>query len=150
MKFRDYKKMPPVGAAMTPFPYSVRADEPIAEVERLIAEHRIRHVPVQQAGRVVGIISERDLRGIERPSFRPVKRQALRAHDLATPDPYVVEFATPLGEVVAAMAERRIGAAVVVRQGKLAGIVSVVDVCRVLAGLLELCFPSPSPGDEAA
>ena len=39
--------------------------------------------------------------------------------------------------------------AVVVRHDKLAGILSVVDVCRVLAAVLELSFPAP-PDDEAA
>ena len=149
MKFRDHKKMPPVGAAMTPFPYSVRPDEPIAEVERLIREHGIRHVPVQETGRVTGIISERDLRAIRRAPFPEVRSAELRAGDIATEEPYLVDFETPLGEVVSTMAERRIGSAVVVRRGRLAGILSVVDVCRVLAGLLEARFPSP-PDDEAA
>ncbi len=149
MKFRDYKTMPPVGAAMTPFPYSVRPDEPLAEVERLLQEHEIRHVPVQDAGRVVGIISERDLLALRRPGFDPPPSAPLRARDLATHDPYVVEFGTPLGEVVSEMAARRIGSAVVVRHDKLAGILSVVDVCRVLAAVLELSFPAP-PDDEAA
>lgn len=150
MAFRDYKTMPPVGAAMTPFPYSVRPDESIDEVERLIREHEIRHVPVQEAGRVVGIVSERDLRVFTFESLRPFRAKGLRARDVASEDPYVVEFSTPLSEVIHTMAERRIGSAVVVRQGKLAGILSVIDVCTVLAGLLERCFPSPSPGDEAA
>ncbi len=149
MKFRDYEKMPPVGAVMTPFPHFVRADESLAEVERLMAEHDIRHVPVQEEGRVVGVISERDLRALARPALRPAEVEKLRAGDILTPEPYVVDFGTPLAEVVSEMAERRIGSAIVVRRGKLAGIVSVVDVCHVLASVLELYFPSPG-GDEVA
>ena len=48
---------PQVGAAMTPFPHFVKGDDTIDEVERLMRQHQIRHVPVQDEGRVVGIIS---------------------------------------------------------------------------------------------
>ena len=123
-------KMPPVGAAMTPFPYFVEESDPVEVVERLMAEHSIRHVPVLRDGRVVGIVSA-------------------RAPRVVVPDPYVVEILTPLDEVVATMSKRRIGSAVVVKRGKLAGILSVTDVCRVLAEVLRESFPAPR-GDDAA
>ena len=123
-------KMPPVGAAMTPFPYFVEESDPAEVVERLMATHAIRHVPVLRHGRVVGIVSA-------------------RAPGIVVPDPYVVEMLTPLDEVVATMATRRIGSAIVVKRGKLAGILSVTDVCRVLAEILRERFPA-SCGDDAA
>ena len=150
MSYRSMARIPAVGAAMTPFPYSVRPSEPVDEVERLFREHRIRHVPVQEGGRVVGIISERDLHTVNRPSLFASRPRVLYAKDLATSDPYVVDFGTPLDQVVRTMAERRIGTAIVVREGKLAGILSVVDVCTVLAGLLERFFGPPPEGGEAA
>lgn len=149
MNLSDYRRMPPVGAAMTPFPYSVHPDEPIAGVRRLMVEHGIRHIPVQEGGRVTGIISEHDLSPLERPALHAAKAHELCARDLQGHDPYLVEFGEPLAAVVAEMAERRIGSAIVVRHGKLAGILSVVDVCRVLAGILEDRFPT-SGGDDAA
>ena len=150
MSFRTATRVPAVGAAMTPFPYSVRPNEPIGEVERLLREHEIRHVPVQESGTVVGIISARDLLTLSRPSLVSPRPSALCAGDLATPDPYVVEFSTPLDRVVKTMAERRIGTAIVVRNGTLAGILSVVDVCKVLGDLLARLFGPPDPSDEAA
>jgi len=123
-------KMPPVGAAMTPFPYFVEEADPVEDVSRLMAEHAIRHVPVLREGRVVGIVSA-------------------RAPHVVVHDPYVVEITTPLDEVVATMSQRRIGSAVVVKKGKLAGILSVTDVCRVLAEALRKQFPE-SGGNDAA
>jgi acetoin utilization protein AcuB len=125
-----FDKMPPVGAAMTPFPYFVQESDPVEVAERLMAAHAIRHIPVLRDGRVVGIVSA-------------------RAPHVVVPDPYVVEIQTPLDEVVATMAERRIGSAVVVKRGKLAGILSVTDVCRVLAEILRERFRRPV-GDDAA
>jgi len=47
---------------MTPFPYFVETDDDIAKVRRLIDEHRIHHIPVQQEGRVIGVVvTERTL-----------------------------------------------------------------------------------------
>ena len=53
---KKYKKIPNAGSVMSPFPYFVNTDDEIAEVERLMAEHDIHHIPVQQEGEVVGIV----------------------------------------------------------------------------------------------
>jgi CBS domain-containing protein len=54
---------------------------------------------------------------------------------------------TPLDEVTSEMATRHVGSAVVLRHGKLAGIFSTVDACRLLAEFLRDRF---SEGPEAA
>ena len=65
------------------------------------------------------------------------------------PDTYLVEIDAPLARVASEMADRHIGSAIVVRRGKLAGILSVTDVCRVLAELLDEIYPT-GDGDAAA
>lgn len=147
MDLRDFRHMPPVSAAMTPFPYHVKADDPISEVERLMADHGIRHLPVEEEGRVVGIISERDLHHLVNPALPPRDHRRIRARDILVPQPYVVEMTAPLDEVVSEMSRRRIGSAIVVRDGRLAGILSATDVCRVLAEILRHRF---SDSDDAA
>ena len=147
MDLRDYRHVPPVSAAMTAFPYHVQADAPIAEVERLMEEHRIRHVPVQDGGRVVGIISEGDLRHFVNPALPPRDHERIRVRDILVADPYLVEMTAPLDEVIDEMSRRRIGSAIVVRHGRLAGILSAADVCRVLAAILRQRF---SGSDDAA
>jgi CBS domain-containing protein len=64
-------------------------------------------------------------------------------------DPYVVAFNAPLSTVVREMAVRHIGSAIVVRRGKLAGILSAIDVCRIFAEYLESRFGTPG-GNAAA
>jgi CBS domain-containing protein len=63
--------------------------------------------------------------------------------------PYVVTFNTPLNEVVAQMAQRRIGSVIVTRKGKLAGILSAIDVCRIFAEYLDNQFGTVSGNDAA-
>jgi acetoin utilization protein AcuB len=145
---KKYKKMPNVGSVMTPFPHFVDTDVQIAEVERLMSVHNIRHVPVQQDGRVVGIVSERDLHHLLNRFAPETDKARIRARDIMFDDPYIVAFDTPLNEVALEMAKHHIGSAIVVHHGKLAGMVSATDICRILAEILESEFSNP--GDDVA
>ena len=146
---KKYKKIPYVGSVMTPFPYFVDTDDEVGEVERLMGEHQIHHVPVQQNGRVVGIVSERDLYHLG-DRFLPIADRArIRARDIMADDPYTVAFDTPLNEVALEMARRHSGSAIVLHHEKLAGILSATDICRILAEIFESEF-SPDIGDDVA
>lgn len=146
---KHLKKMPVVGAVMTSFPYFVEADETVAEIERLMVERGIRHLPVQEKGKIVGVVSERDLHHIVGHDASAAEKNKLRARDVMVADPYVVAFNSRLSEVVSQMALRHIGSVVVVRRGKLAGILSTVDVCRIFGEFLEAIFPEGA-GNAAA
>jgi acetoin utilization protein AcuB len=146
---KKYKKIPHVGAVMTPFPYYVDTDDEVAEVERLMGEHHIRHVPVQQDGRVVGIVSARDLFHLGDRFLPNIDKACMRARELMAEDPYIVGFDTPLNEVALEMAKRHIGSAIVLHHEKLAGILSATDICRILADIFESEFLT-STGDDAA
>ena len=74
----------------------------------------------------------------------------VRARHIMVPEPYVASFRTPLNEVVFEMAKRRIGSVIVQRQGKLAGILSAIDVCRILGEYLESMFPNGRRGGDSA
>lgn len=147
MHLSDYERMPSVGTAMTPFPYSVGPDASVLEVEHMMNAHRIRHVPVQEDGRVLGVVSERELHQLVHAALPAGDKARLRIRHLLRHDPYVVEMTTPLDEVSDEMARRHVGSAVVVRHGKLAGIFSTVDACHLLAEFLRDRFPE---GPEAA
>jgi acetoin utilization protein AcuB len=146
---KKYKKIPHVGSVMTPFPYFVDANDKVAEVERLMDEHHIRHIPVQQGGRVVGIVSQRDLYHVVDRLLPNTDKTRIRARDIMVNEPYIVAFDTPLNEVACEMATRRIGSAIILHHEKLAGILSATDICRILAEILESEF-SPRTGNDVA
>lgn len=143
------KKMPVAGAAMTSFPYFVESDDSLGRLEKLMDERAIRHLPVQEKGKIVGIVSERDLHHRLPRSMAPEEKSRLRARDIMIADPYIVAFNTPLSEVAARMALRRIGSAIVTRRGKLAGIISAMDICRLFAEYLNQQFGVASGNDAA-
>lgn len=144
-----HKRMPIVGAVMTSFPYFVEVDDTVGRMERLMDEHEIRHLPVQEKGRVVGVVSERDLHHIVKRTASVAEKSKITARDVMVADPYIVPFRAPLNEVVSEMAKRHIGSVIILRRGKLAGVLSATDVCRILAEYLESLF-APNGGDDAA
>ena len=143
------KKMPVVGAVMTSFPYFVDADDPVNRLEKLMDEHAIRHLPVQEKGKLVGIVSERDLHHLINRQAATELKLKFQARDVMVADPYVAAFNTPLSEVLSQLVLRHIGSVIVTRRGKLAGILSAIDVCRIFAEYLEERF-APASGDDAA
>jgi acetoin utilization protein AcuB len=113
-------------------------------------EHSIRHLPVQENGKVIGIVSERDLHHRVKRETPEAEKNTIQARHIMIPNPYVVPFRAPLNEVVLEMAKRRIGSVIVQRQGKLAGILSAIDVCRILGEYLESMFPTGRRGGNTA
>ena len=143
------KKMPAVGAVMTSFPYFVDSGDPLGRLEKIMDDRGIRHLPVQERGKLVGIVSERDLHHRLPRNAPPEAKSQLRARDVMVANPYVVNFNTPLSEVVTQMALRHIGSAIVTRRGKLAGILSATDVCRIFAEYLDHQFGVGGGSDAA-
>ncbi len=141
--------MPTVKVVMTPFPYSVDIDDPVALARDLMNEHRVRHLPVKENGRLTSVITDRDLKFVQDPALGLPPTAALRVRNVCVFAPYIVDLNEPLGEVLAEMAERSIGSAIVTRKGDLAGIMTTVDVCRYFGRLLEDAFP-PVPPDRPA
>lgn len=64
----------PIGAVMTPAPRTLPAEATAYEAALLIAQHGIRHVPVMDSGRLIGVISERDLFALQRVGIRSIYR----------------------------------------------------------------------------
>jgi len=50
-----------VGDIMTPAPHTVRRDDPLRKAATLMADHGFDRVPVEEAGKVVGIVGRREV-----------------------------------------------------------------------------------------
>ena len=150
MELERLDHMPSVKLAMTPFPFCVDAGASLADARAMMVEHGIHHLPVKEHGELVGVISGREVAlGTAITSARGSDAEPC-VRDAAVLHAYVVEDATPLDAVVAHMAEHRLGSAIVVRRGKLVGVFTVTDACRVLAAWLRERFPGPPPPDQVA
>jgi len=73
----------PVGEVMSRPVHSLTEEHTGLDAALLMGEHGIRHVPVTRDGRLVGIVSERDLFALHRSSLQQVGVQIRQAADLA-------------------------------------------------------------------
>ncbi len=136
---------PQIAAVMTVAPESVAPEAALLEARRLMLEHRVHHLPVVRDERLVGIISDRDIKLILGPELDYPDPRELCVEDALIAEPYVVEQSHLLSDVVLTMARRHISAALVVRDGHLTGIFTATDACRVLGEWLQTRYP-----DDAA
>jgi acetoin utilization protein AcuB len=143
-RFHHLRGMPPIVALMTPFPHSIAPEAPVSEAQAMMAEHDIRHLPVKRGEELVGTISEREVT----MALGPLHGGARRVGDVAG-EAYVVDLLTPTDEVLLSLADRRLEAALVVKEGRLAGIFTVTDAYRAFADLLGALFPKDG-GEDAA
>jgi len=141
-------KIPSLKSVMTPFPWFIHIEDRLGRAAEVMAERDIRHLPVTQDGRLVGVLAERDLQLVMGSVASPEQRAGLTVRDACVLDAYVVETSEPLDRVLLTMARRHIGSALVVKNGKLAGIFTVTDACRCFAELLGSLFPEI--GDDIA
>jgi acetoin utilization protein AcuB len=142
-------RSPQILAFMTPFPYSIDVLAPLAEAHAFLRERHIRHLPVTRDGQLAGILTDRDIKLALGPDMGSPPEYELRVEDVYQPECFVVDAAERLDVAAATMAERRVGSALVTRNGKLVGIFTTTDACRALARLLRDRHPHPEP-DVAA
>lgn len=128
------KAIPTIQKYMTATPYSIGAAETLASAHAAMAKHGIRHLPVLHGGKLLGIVTDRDLHLIE--SLKDVDPKLITVSDAMSEDVYAVAPDAALDEVVGTMAEKKLGSAVILQNGKLVGIFTTVDVCIALADLL--------------
>ena len=141
--------IPAIGSVMTTFPHVVQVDESLLVARTLMVEHGVRHLPVKNGNRLVGVLTDRDLKRALDPDLGLPPREELFVRDALVSDAYVVELTAPLDEVLAHLVEHHIGSALVTKQGRLVGIFTTTDACRVLCGHLRSLFPAGA-GDAVA
>ncbi len=125
---------PTIAEYMTPSPHSVAVDRSLADAHRLMRQHRIRHLPVLEGGRLVGIVTERDLHLLE--TLQEVDQAEVEIEEAMSPDVYVVRPETPLLEVALQMWKKKYGSAVVMNGKEVVGVFTTVDALRALATLI--------------
>ena len=54
---------------MTPFPHWIDADEPLLAARDLMQQHHVRHLPVKDKGRLVSVITDRDVKFATDPAL---------------------------------------------------------------------------------
>jgi acetoin utilization protein AcuB len=129
--------MTTVADYMTPGPYTIGREQSLVAAKQLMQKIHARHLPVLHGGKLVGVLSDRELAAIE---TLPGSKQ-LTVEDAMVPDVYITSEDAPLATVAGEMARQRIGSAIVLKDEHVVGVFTAVDALRALA---ETLTPPPA------
>lgn len=120
---------------MTKMPHSIGVEQTLRHAHEVMLAHHIRHLPVLHGGKLVGLLSERDIGLVE--ALKDVDATQVKVEEAMTPVVYTVEPATSIGEVVRHMALHKQGSALVMEGPKVVGIFTAIDALIAFAGFLD-------------
>jgi CBS domain-containing protein/gamma-glutamyl:cysteine ligase YbdK (ATP-grasp superfamily) len=157
-----------VSQYMTTDLFTVEPDDPVDLVADLMSWERIHHVPVEEAGRLVGLVTARmvmkhftelaksggvPVRVATGHSSTTIMSAGTPVADVMRRELVTVTPETPTLEAIALMRKHRIGCLPVLEHGHLVGIVTEEDFMSIAAELLEekigkVDVPAPPRGRE--
>ncbi len=130
---------------MTPNPRTVTADTPVMDAMQRLRDGGYRRLPVVRDGRLIGIVTDRDLK-----EATPSKATTLSVYELnyllsklqvkdvmRTPV-ITVRADDPIEQAALLMEEHRVSGLPVLDDGSLVGILTITDLMRALVSFLAL------------
>jgi CBS domain-containing protein len=128
-----------VDEVMTRQVMTLRLEDSFGDAVSLMASQHVRHsVVVDDAGRIQGVISDRD---VLRALARTQNWQSKPVSEIMTPHPVVVRQETPLTDAVGELLLRRINCLpVVLENGTVCGILTSTDLLKSYQQVLETVF----------
>lgn len=129
---------------------TVEADALVAEAWRVMQRRRIRHLPVRDRGKLVGIISDRDVRlAFPAPAAdmelgeRRAVWERLRAWQIMSRVLVTVAADVPMERAARTLLRYRIGGLPVMADGRLVGIITETDFLRAFVAMRKV-HPAPA------
>jgi acetoin utilization protein AcuB len=128
-----------IGYYMTQSPITVSEQTSMKEAVLTLQRHRIRHLPVTNGTKLVGIVTDRDLKRASPSLLLEIEReeveQVLRTTSVSsimTREPVTATPDTPLVDALRLMVEGKFGSIPVVNGDDLVGIFTEIDALKVL------------------
>ncbi len=125
--------------AMTREVVTLGPEASAAEAWGVCQEMEIRHLPVVEEGRLVGLVSDRDLRDVSPPRGSGGERDTLGwvcLRDIMSTALVTIHPLDTIDHAAREIHERKIGCLPVVMEGQLVGIITSSDMMRTLAELV--------------
>lgn len=124
---------------MSASPVTIDAMKSVPEAQKLMKAQRIRRLPVVSRGRLVGIVTQGDIRGAEPSEASTLSifethylLAKLTIEKIMTWEPVTISPAATIRQAAQLMLEHKIGGLPVVDNEKLVGIITESDIFRVL------------------
>ncbi len=118
-----------IDSVMTSYPYVIEMDALAATARTMMQQLKVRHMPVREGDKVMGVMTEQVLQMAE-ACGKDLTGSGIKVRDLCSKNVLLVPPEEPLDSVLRKMAEQHIEVALILRQGRLAGIFTTTDACR--------------------
>jgi acetoin utilization protein AcuB len=122
---------------------TVAPDDSVEQAVKLLQQRGVRHLLVLKRDRLVGIVSDRDIKRAMDPRRTRKKLMGIGGlffllepvlvEEIMTRDPVTIAPETTVDQAAYIMVERRFGALPIVRNGRTMGIVTETDLLRYYA-----------------
>ena len=119
---------------MSSTPITIHPNASLTEARACLDQHRIRHLPAIEQGRLVGIITDRDIRSAASLS----SLNKVKVADAMTRNVITVSPDTQVQVAAKLMLTHRIGGLPVVKKGELMGIITETDLLNALVEIMDL------------
>jgi CBS domain-containing protein len=123
-------------------PVTLTPEDTLDLASDVISLGRIRHIPIMEDGRLVGILTERDLMGAAATEIFGLKHKQQSAlfksvliKDVMKKKVVTVAPETKIKDAAHLMANKKIGCVPVVSDGTLVGLVTTTDILRYVERL---------------
>ena len=132
-----------VGKRMFQDIITVKKEDTVSYAFELMNSHGIRHLPVVDRKKLVGIVTDRDIRHAFVPqksesSQKIIKYQMgnFRVEEIMTPNPIFVNPKTSIEEAAQLIIQYKIGGLPVVENEELVGIITETDILKVFVEIM--------------
>lgn len=122
---------------------TVPPDMPILDALNLLQKERIRRAPVVKGGKMVGIVSDKDLLNASPSDATSLSvweinylMSKVQVEEVMTRDVLTITEDTPLEEAARIMADNKVGGLPIMRDGRVAGIITETDLFKILLELM--------------
>ncbi len=132
-----------VGRRMTRDPKTVEPDDPLAHAADIMRKHRFNHLPVVEGGKLVGILSDTDLRNVSLSGDRPSGPGAPNLKDRKVREVMKTEVwsLTPddaVEDALLIIQRKKFGALPVLDGDRLVGIITKLDMINAFIDVLDI------------
>ena len=122
-----------VARRMSRKPIAISPEASIQEAIELMKQHSIRHLAVLNGQeRLVGWVTDTDLRGV----FIASMIEELTIGDVMIADPITISSTEALEQAALLITEHKIGGMPVLEDGKLVGVITVVDILKAFIDIM--------------
>ncbi len=132
-----------VGRRMTRNPKTVGPDDPLAHAADVMRQHRFNHLPVVEEGKLVGILSDTDLRNVSLASDRPSgpgepELRERKVRDVMKTEVWSLTPEDAVEDALLIIQRKKFGALPVLEGDRLVGIITKLDMINAFIDVLDI------------